>query len=274
MIQERESLSREREELMEQVTEINETLERSESEQHSHGHELAERKKQVDRLVLEISRALNTISDYKKKGTDREHELLRVRNELQTLRDSHSHSSITHEKLKSDFEAIELRLKAAEDERDHNKRSGDQYQEEFRALTREYTELKSKSTDINFKLETARKEVIASADRLKISEMEKDSFLAEKERLQDLLRKQNIKNDETSLELFEMTEKLEHQLRDFNKFRETIRELESERDKYSNTVDHLVRLALPLLAFIRIDPDLTTNTAPGTQDQDHNSRRG
>ena len=49
IISERESLVREREELMMQVEEVSETLERTQSEHHHHGHELGERKRQVEK---------------------------------------------------------------------------------------------------------------------------------------------------------------------------------------------------------------------------------
>ncbi|KUJ18622.1 uncharacterized protein LY89DRAFT_581854 [Mollisia scopiformis] len=241
LIQERESLTRERENLLETITEVTETLERTESQQHSHGREHEQRKNQVEKLLVELSLALNSIAEHEKKGTSRDHELLRARNELQNLRDSVSRSTITHDKLKSDFQDIESRIRIVEDERDHAKRHADKYQEESRTLNREHTDLKSKFIETTSKLESARKEILSFTDRLKISEMDRDNYLVDKERLQELLRKANLKNEETSLELIELTEKHEHHLRDINKSRETIRDLESDVDKFSTTVDHLRR---------------------------------
>lgn len=241
LISERESLTREREELLETITEVTETLERRESEQQNHHHEHDERKKQIDKLLLELSVALNTISEYEKKGTSRDHELLHARNELQNLRDTISRSSITHDKLRSDFEAIELKIRIAEEERDHAKNDSDKYQNETRSLIREHTEFKSKFIETTSKLETSRKEIISLTDRLRTSESERDDYLVEKDRVHELLRKANFKNEETSLELFELTEKYEHQLKDVHKSKEKVRDLESDVDKFTTTIEHLRR---------------------------------
>ena len=65
IIREREALVREREELLERVEEVTETLERTQSEYHHHGHEHGERKRQVEKLLLELSAALTTVNELK-----------------------------------------------------------------------------------------------------------------------------------------------------------------------------------------------------------------
>jgi chromosome segregation ATPase len=241
LISERESLTREREELMETITEVTETLERKENEQHNHHHEHGERKKQIEKLLVELSVALNTISEYEKKNTTRDHELLHSRNELQNLRDTISRSSITHDKLRSEFEDIELRIRIVEEERDHAKIDVEKYQNESRTSARELTEFKSKFIETTSKLETSRKEIISLMDRLKSSESERDDYLVEKDRMHELLRKANFRNEETSLELFELTEKYEHQSKDVHKSKEKVRDLEEDVDKFTTTIEHLRR---------------------------------
>ncbi|KAG4414776.1 hypothetical protein IFR04_012089 [Cadophora malorum] len=241
LVSERESLTREREELLETINEVTESLERTESEHYHHGHEHEQRKKQVEKLLVELSLAMNTISDHEKRNTSRDHDLLQTRNELQNLRDTLSRTTIANDKFRSDYEASELRIRVVEDERDHAKINADQYQEDWRALTREHTDVKSKFADATIKLETARREVISITERLRISEMDRDTNLNEKERLQELLRKANLKHEETSMELLDLTERNEHNIRESNKFKEVIRDLESDVARHTNTVDNLRR---------------------------------
>ncbi|KAL2069848.1 hypothetical protein VTL71DRAFT_14527 [Oculimacula yallundae] len=241
LVSERESLTREREELLETVNEVTETLERTESEHHHHGHEHEQRKTQVEKLLVELSHAMNTISEHEKRNTSRDHDLLQTRNELQNLRSTLSRTTIAHDKFKSDFEASESRIRILEDERDHAKTTADKYQEDWRTLTREHTDVKSKYTDTTIRLETMRREVTSITERLRISEMDRDTYLNEKERLQELLRKANLKHEETSSGLLNLTEQHEHSLREIIKFKEVIRDQESEVARHTNTVDTLRR---------------------------------
>lgn len=184
---------------------------------------------------------MNTIQEYEKKGTSRDRDLLNARNELQNLRDTISRSTITHDKLRSDFDASELKIRIIEEERDHAKNEADKYQNENRNLIREQSDFKNKSIEITSKLETSRKEIVSLTDRLRSAESERDDYIIEKDRLHDNLRKANLKNEETSLELFELTEKHEHHLKDIHKTKERIRDLEEDNDKFSTTIDHLRR---------------------------------
>ncbi|CZT08835.1 uncharacterized protein RAG0_13794 [Rhynchosporium agropyri] len=241
LVSERESLTREREELLETINDVTESLERTESEYHHHGHEHEQRKKQVEKLLIELSLAMNTISENEKRNTSRDHDLLQTRNELHNLRSTLSSTTIAHDKFRSDYEASELKIRALEDERDHAKTNAEKYQEDWRALTREHTDVKSKLTDSTIKLETVRREVISITERLRISENDRDTHLHEKESSQELLRKANLKHEETSLELLNLTEQNEQNVREITKMKEIIRELESDVARHTNTVDNLRR---------------------------------
>ena len=92
IVSERESLFKEKEELLSRVEEVTETLERTQSEHHHHGHEHGERKKQVEKLLLELSVAVTTIQEHKKKIADRDHEIDRVRTEIRELQSTSSTS--------------------------------------------------------------------------------------------------------------------------------------------------------------------------------------
>ena len=79
IIAERDALAREREELEIRVEEVTETLDRTQSEHQHHGHEHGERKRQVEKLLLELTAALTAVSDHKKRAADQDRELERVR---------------------------------------------------------------------------------------------------------------------------------------------------------------------------------------------------
>lgn len=87
--------------LLSRVDEITETIERLQSEHHHHGHEHGERKKQVERLLLELLVAVTTIQEHMKKIADRDQEPERTRTELRELRTTSTTSYNEHERLKA-----------------------------------------------------------------------------------------------------------------------------------------------------------------------------
>jgi regulator of replication initiation timing len=72
VISEREQLARENEELLRRVEETTEIIERKEKEYHSHGNELIERKRQVEKVLFELSSTLTEVTNQKKKVADRD----------------------------------------------------------------------------------------------------------------------------------------------------------------------------------------------------------
>jgi chromosome segregation ATPase len=241
IVYERESLAREREELLLRVDEVTETLERTQSEHHHQGHELGERKRQVEKLLLELSAALTAVSEQKKKVADRDHDLDRVRGELTELRSTVLRSSSDHDRTRADLEALALRLKSAEDDRDHARQDSERHHNELRTLLREHTDLKSNSTEISTKLETSRKEVLSLTDRIKIWELERDEHLHEKDRLQEELKRAKIRANEASRDLIELTERHDRVQRDHTRIKETVRAVETERDDFALSIENLRR---------------------------------
>lgn len=241
IVSERESLSREKEELLSRVDEVTETLERTQSEHHHHGHEHEERKRQVEKLLLELSVAVTSIQEHKKKIADRDHELDRTRTELRELRTTSTSSYNEHERLKSELETLYIKLKAVEDDRDHAKDESHKHHGELRNLLREHTDLKSRYSESQSKFELSRKETLSLTDRIKIFELERDEHLHETDRLQEDLKRAKHRAEESSRELYELTERYERTQRDLTKLRESTRIAEEERDEYAHTIENLRR---------------------------------
>lgn len=241
IISERESLAREREELMMQVEEVSETLERTQSEHHHHGFELGEKKRQVEKLLLELSAAFTAVSEQKKKVADRDRDLDITRAELQELRTTMSRSTSDHDRIRSELEALTLKLKVAEDDRDHARHDSERHHGELRTLLREHTDLKSKHSESTSKLETSRKEVLSLTDRIKMWEMERDEHLHEKDRLQEELKRAKARAEEASRDLVELNERHDRVQREHTKIKETIRVVETERDDLALTIENLRR---------------------------------
>ncbi|KAL5116744.1 hypothetical protein ACEQ8H_005356 [Pleosporales sp. CAS-2024a] len=241
IISEREALSRERDALMLQVDEVTETLERTQSDHHHHGHELSERKRHVEKLLLELSAAFTAVSEQKKKVADRDRDLDTVRAELSELRTTVSRSSGDHDRIRAELEALAVKLKVAEEDRDHARHDSDRHHAELRTLLREHTDLKSKSTETTTKLETSRKEILSLTDRIKIWEMERDEHLHDKDRLQEELKRAKIRAEEASRDLVELTERHDRTHRDQTKLKETLRIVETERDDHAVSIENLRR---------------------------------
>ncbi|KXT07963.1 hypothetical protein AC579_8597 [Pseudocercospora musae] len=239
LMSDRESFDREREELMLQIEEINETLEQKETQHHHHGRELGERRKEVEKLLIELSAALNSVSEQKRKVADREHELDTVRKELSEVRITSSRLQIDFDKGKSDHQGILDKLRNLESERDHHREESEKHRSELRIITRDQTDIKSKNTDLLSKLESARKEIHNLTDRIKSWERERDSYLIEKDRLHEEVTKHTTKSEEISRELSELVERYERLQRENRQTRESIRIVEGERDDHHSTIERL-----------------------------------
>ncbi|CAO2647162.1 Nn.00g080840.m01.CDS01 [Neocucurbitaria sp. VM-36] len=241
IIAERDALAREKEDLLVRVDEVTETLERQEAEYLHHGHEHGERKRHVEKLLLELSAALTAVSDHKKKMADRDHELERVRTELTDLRATVTRSHGDHDKTKAEVEALYAKLKACEVDRDSAKQDSHKHHGDLRSLLREHTDLKSKFEETSTKFESTRKEALSLTDRIKIFELERDESLHEKDRLQDELKRAKIRAEEASRELIALTERHDRVQRDHHKLKETVRTIETERDDYALSIENLRR---------------------------------
>lgn len=238
ILSERESFARDREELLEQITEVSEELEVQSSQQSRHGHEAAERKKQVEKLLAELSVAIASVSAEKKKVVERDNELERTRNELHEIRDASTRSHTDHQRIRSELEAIQTMLKTVEDDRDTARDEADRHQNELHRVNRERTEISSRLSDITSKYEMSRKEVLSITDRLKMYDMEREEHYLEADRLKEDARKARARAEESSKELLEVTEKHERVAREVNKLRESVRLVEAERDDHAHMLEH------------------------------------
>lgn len=200
-----------------------------------------ERKKQVKKLLLEISVAVTTVQEHKEKIADRDHELERTRTELHELRKTSTSTYNEHERLKAELQGISLKLKAVEDDRDHAKDEAHKHHGELRNLLREHVDLKSKYDESHSKFVSSRKDILSLTDRVKIFELERDEHLHEKDRLQEDLKRAKHRAEESSRELYELTERHERTQRDITKLRESVHIAEEERDKHHLTIENLRR---------------------------------
>lgn len=241
IIAERDALLRERDELLVRVDEITEVIETKEREHSHRGHEADERKRQVEKLLLELSVALAAVAEHKKQVTDRDRQLEHIRLELVELQSTVSNTHGEHNKLKAELEAIFLKLKTAEHDRDHAREDSNKHYGELRNLLREHTDLKNKYLDTHNRFEASRKEITALHERLTIWEHERDEFLHEKDRLNEEHKRLRLKSEETSRELVELTERHDRVQRDFHKSKEALRTAEDARDEYHHTIEILRR---------------------------------
>jgi chromosome segregation ATPase len=165
----------------------------------------------------------------------------RLRTEVYELRETHTRNHGDFDKTKAELESTIIKLRAAEDDRDHARQDSQKHHGELRALLREHTDLKGKYSESTTKLESSRKEVLTLSDRIKIWELERDEHLHEKDRLQEEVKRVKLRGDEAYRELSELTDKHERSTREYTKLKEFVRSLESERDDYVLQIGNLRR---------------------------------
>lgn len=86
-----------------------------------------ERKRQVEALLLELSTALTSVTEYKKRIADKDRDLEKIRTELEHVRSSSSTSIIEHDRTRAELETAYSRLRAAEEERDSFRTDSDKH---------------------------------------------------------------------------------------------------------------------------------------------------
>lgn len=241
ILTERDTLLRERDELMVTVEEVTEEIQRKEAEHSQHGHEHGERKRQVEKLILELTAVVAQVSEHKKKLADRDRALELTRHELHELQASVALTVGEHERTRSELEATYARLKVCESERDVARHDSEKHHNEIRALVREHTELKSKHSEIISKFDLTRKEFITINERIKLFELERDEHLHDKDRLNEELKRAKFRIEEATREFTELTENHDRVQRELHKFKETLRSVEAERDDFSFTIENLRR---------------------------------
>lgn len=241
ILSERDALLREKDELMVTVEEITEEIQRKETEHTQHGHEHGERKKQVEKLILELTAVVAQVSEHKKKLAERDRALELTRHELHELQASVAVTVGEHERTRSELETAYARLKICEGERDVARHDSEKHHNEVRSLLREHTELKSKHEETTAKFDFTRKELIASSERIKLFELERDEYLHDKDRLHEEIKRTKFRVEESAREFSELTENHDRVQRELHKLKETLRSVEMERDDFSFTIENLRR---------------------------------
>lgn len=166
IISEREAWSSREEELLEQIDEYCDKMERIEKDQHQHHHEHDTNKKTIDSLKIEITSLTATVSEYKKKCNERDHELEHCRRELHEYKETATRVREQYEETKRSYEEIELKYRACEEERDSAKADAERHHGELRTLTREYAELKSSYTEITEKYDSTFKDLTVIREKV------------------------------------------------------------------------------------------------------------
>jgi chromosome segregation ATPase len=241
IISERDALVRERDELLVTVEEVTEEIQRKETEYSHQGHEHGERKRQIEKLILELTAAMTAVTEHKKKLADQDRDLEHTRTELVELQSSMSLTHSDSERMRTELEVAHAKLRACEGERDSARQDSEKHHGELRNLLREHTKLKSKYLETISKFESNRKEVLTLTDRIKMFELERDEHLHEKDRIQEDLKRTKIKAEETSRDHIELTERHDRVQRDLHRLKETVRIIETERDDHALTIENLRR---------------------------------
>lgn len=241
LLAERESWVIEREEMMEQMTEVSQELERTRVELGKHLPDSEDRKKHTEKLKLDLSLSVAAVLAEKKKVVDRDHQLTVVRREFQETKDIITRSHAELERVRTEYDATVILLRTAEGDRDNARDDADRVRREVSKVTRERTEISSRLTDFTAKYESSHREVLSLTDRLKMLEMEGDEHLHEVDRLKEEIRKTKLRAEESIKELLEMTERSASLSRELGKLKESGRAIEIERDDLAHTVEHLRR---------------------------------
>nr|POE62293.1 hypothetical protein CFP56_70680 [Quercus suber] len=227
LMSERESDDREKEQLLMQIEEISQTLEQKDTQHGHHRREAANRKKELDKLLIEFTSTLAVVTEQKKTITDREIELERSHLELSDMRAAVSRSHVEHDQLRANFESAQAKWRVIDGELVIVK--GIVFN-----LTREHSDLESRSNSIAVSLESARKDNSVFTERSRMWEVEKTEMMFEKDKGDASLRKQTLKTEEVQRELSDLTEHNERLHREHAKFREIITKLELERDEHQS----------------------------------------
>ena len=161
LISERETCLSEVDKMQEQFEEYTEIIERKEKEQSQHHHDHEEREKEVSKLHLELNAVLASVSEYKKKLTDRDTDLDNTRRELHEHQEMTSLLRSEHDEMKQSLGAFQLKLKSSEEERSHARKDAEKHHGDLRHLNHKYSELHAKFSELTSKHESTHKELLS-----------------------------------------------------------------------------------------------------------------
>jgi len=189
IISERESLCVEMDRMYERFDEFTEIIERTEKEKHSHNHEHEERKKEITKLRLELTAAINSSSEYKKKLSERDTEIGHCRREIAEFKDNYTYLKTEHEEMKKSLEETQLKLVATEEARCRFEDDAKKHHGDLRSLNQRYIELQSSHEELTSKFESTHKEVVQLKHSNSVYKKEKHEWMHEKGELEEENRK-------------------------------------------------------------------------------------
>ncbi|RMY53096.1 hypothetical protein D0865_05438 [Hortaea werneckii] len=241
LISDREAFDKERESLVVQIDEMTASMERMEIEQESQRQHVGDRKQEVARLLNELSIAAATITELRKKLSDRETSTHHEKTEITEIRSSMIRAQNDYEKLQSQFDGAQSRLRTTEEEHTRTREEVEKYRSDYRSVSRELADLKSRNGDLQTSLESSSLEVRTLTERTRSWELEKANLLAEKDRMLYDVRKHSSKADDLSHELNEVNDKYTRLQRELHHTKETLRTTELDRDEQASNVDNFRR---------------------------------
>lgn len=225
IIHERDTCYSEMERMHERIEEYTETIERIERESHTHTHDHEERKAEITKLKLEITVALSSVAEYKKKLSDHDRELGEVRRELAESKDVYKYLKEEHEETKTTLEETRLLLAASEERCKHAEDDARRHECELRDVKESYSELETKYSETTTKYESIKTDFTSIKKSHEVLQKEKHAWLHEKGEMEEHLRKCNHRHDETKRKL---RETIEHHETVEKEFKETVEKKERE----------------------------------------------
>ena len=163
----------------------------------------------------------------------------RVRKDYTTLQSKLSSLQLHHDTRLAELEAKNTQIHDAHAERDNALRDVERLRSDFRNVTRELGDYKSRNSDLTTLLDARTKEVTHSNERIRVFEHESAEFLYEKGRLEDELKRANARHGDAIRDLEQWTDKYNTLQRDTNNLRSTLHTTELERDEHVTTLDRL-----------------------------------
>lgn len=237
MAAERRNFAAEREELREQIEEVTYELETKQYDYHKHDNELGEHKEKLRSISIELNTAISRLASEKGKLADRDQHIDRLRNELIGQQELGATFRSQIDRLKAEYQSNETLFKAMQDERDGAREDAERFQRNLHRVTQERTEINTILEEVTISLETVRKEALITAERIRKYELDQDEKIHEINRLKEELRKSRSREEESSQELIVMSEKFSQSTRDISKLKDTLRNVEAERDELTHVVD-------------------------------------
>jgi chromosome segregation ATPase len=239
LISERESHCSEMDSMYERIEEFTEIIERHEKEKNTHNHHHEEQKKELVKLRLDLSVALEASVGYKKKLADRDCDLEKACSEISELKDNFKYLKEEHEETKTTLEETQLKLVACQERCLHAEEDAERHHGEIRSWKHKYAELETSRTELTTKFESTHKEMLSFKHISSTLKKEKHDWLHEKDELEEQMRKCKHHEHEHKRRLIEITESYEKKKHEVHELTEKITKIKHEREEYHKEVKTL-----------------------------------